>query len=298
MRPERGTALATELLRAMRPHQWVKNLFVLTPLIFARQMTRLDKLGLALLALALFCALSGAVYLLNDIFDRERDRRHPVKRHRPIASGRLPVRTATIAFVLVLLVVLGVSLAVSPLLCAVAGGYFAWNVAYSAVLKRVVFVDLVAIAGGFILRILAGAVAIDVRVSIWLVLCTFLLALFLGMGKRKHELLTSGEDAPRRRAVLARYRLPHLNMALNLTSAVTTFVYLLYTTSERTIAEFGTRNLLFTVPFIVFGLVRYMQILETHREEDSPTDYITKDAPFLVNLGLWGVVVTLIIYVF
>ena len=298
MTAARGGALLLEILWAMRPHQWVKNLFVLTPLIFARQLTQWDKVGLALVALVLFCALSGAVYLLNDIFDRERDRLHPVKRLRPIASGKLPVRAAVIALVVVLVTVLGVSVVIDLRLTAVAAGYFGLNVAYSMLLKRIVFVDLIVISAGFILRILAGAVAVAVPVSVWLVLCTFLLAMFLGMGKRKHELVTSGDDAAKRRSVLVYYKLAHLNMALNLTSAVTTLVYLLYTTSERTISEFGTKNLLFTVPFIVFGLVRYMQILETHRDSESPTDYITKDIPFIVNLGLWGAVVTLIIYVF
>ncbi len=286
-----------EILRTMRPHQWVKNLFVLTPLVFGLQVRNFEKVALAALAFVLFSALSGAVYLLNDVIDRDKDRAHPLKRHRPIPSGRLSVRAAMIAIVVLLASVLAGALAVDPRLAGIAAGYFLLNVAYSTSLKHVVFVDLVCIATGFILRILAGAVAVDVTVSHWLVLSTFLLALFLGMGKRKHELVVAGDSGTLRRRVLAHYRMPHLDMGLNITAAVTTLVYLLYTTSDRTVLFFHTRNLVFTVPFIVFGLMRYMQILANHHEEESPTDYIIKDLPFLVNLGLWAVTVGLVIYV-
>lgn len=290
--------LAKDLLHEMRPHQWVKNLFVLTPVVFAHKLTELATGGLAIAAFVMFCALSSAVYILNDIFDREKDRAHPLKCHRPIAAGRLPVPVALWAMGALVATSLVGAFLVTPVLAAIAGGYFLLNLAYSAILKHIVFVDLVVIALGFILRILAGAVAVDVEISPWLVLCTFLLALFLGLGKRKHELLVSGEDRAQRRRVLTQYRLPHLNMALNVTAAVTTFAYLAYTVSERAVQQFGTSKLVFTVPFIVFGLVRYMQILETHREEESPTDYIVKDVAFVANLGLWGLTVSLLIYIF
>lgn len=282
----------------MRPHQWVKNLFVLAPLVFGQHLNHPDHVLRAVLAFLIFCGLSGAVYLLNDVFDREKDRLHPLKRHRPIAAGRLSVRAAMVAMTVIVVLTVGASALMGRWLALVSAGYFALNVGYSMAFKHVVFLDLFSIALGFILRILAGATAVDVPISPWLVLCTGLLALFLGLGKRKHELLVMGEDGARRRKVLAQYRLSHLNMALNVTSAVTTLVYLLYTTSERTIRQFGTRNLLFTIPFIVFGLVRYMQILEVHRDEESPTDYIVKDIPFVGNLALWGATVTLVIYVF
>ncbi len=290
--------VAIEIIRAMRPHQWIKNLFVLTPLVFGGQLTDLAQVILALCAMVLFSLVSGSVYLLNDVVDRERDRRHPLKRLRPVAAGRLPVNVAVGALVVGVAVATLGGWAVTPRLALAIAGYFMLHTAYSFILKHIVFVDLVAIAAGFILRILAGAVAVGVPLSPWLVLCTFLLAIFLGMGKRKHELIVSGENGTSLRSVLARYRLSHLNMALNITSAVTTLAYLLYTTSERTVAEFGTGHLLFTIPFIVFGLVRFMQILETHRESLSPTEYMLKDIPFLINLVLWALTVVLVIYVF
>lgn len=286
-----------EILRTLRPHQWVKNLFVLTPLVFGGQLTHATPVLLALAAFALFCALSGAVYLLNDIIDREKDRLHPLKQHRPIPAGRLSVRTAWIAFGAIVAGSLVGSLAINPALFATSAGYLALNVAYSLVLKHIVFVDVVSIALGFILRILAGAAAVAVPISVWLVLCTFLLALFLGLGKRKHELVVFGDDEARRRRVIEHYRMPHLDMALNIVAAVTTLVYLLYTQSERTVRVFGTHNLVFTLPFVVFGVVRYLQILSNHREEESPTDYIIKDIPFVTNLALWGITVILVIYV-
>lgn len=286
-----------EILRTMRPHQWVKNLFVLTPLIFGGQATHVDRVLLAALAFGLFCALSGAVYLLNDIIDREKDRQHPLKQHRPIPAGRLPVTTAWAAFGVIVLGSLAGALAVNLALFGTAAGYLALNVAYSLVLKHIVFVDVVSIALGFLLRILAGAAAVDVPISVWLVLCTFLLALFLGLGKRKHELVVFGDDEVRRRRVIESYRMPHLDMALNVVAAVTTLVYVLYTISERTVRVFGTHNLVLTLPFVVFGIVRFLQILADHRDEESPTDYIIKDIPFVTNLALWGVTVTLVIYV-
>jgi len=281
----------------MRPHQWVKNLFVLTPLIFGKQLSQVDSVLLGGLAFVLFCALSGAVYLLNDIIDAEKDRQHPLKRHRPIPAGRLPVPTAWVAFGAIVAAALAGALAVNLALFGTAAGYLVLNVAYSLVLKHVVFVDVVSIALGFILRILAGAAAVAVPISIWLVLCTFLLALFLGLGKRKHELAVFGGDETRRRRVIASYRMPHLDMALNVVAAVTTLMYLAYTLSDRTVHAFGTHKLAFTTVFVVFGILRFLQILATHRNEESPTDLIIKDIAFLGNLALWGVAVTLIIYV-
>ena len=291
-----GTGL--EILRTMRPHQWVKNLFVLSPLIFGMQLTDLRKVALGFVAAALFSVLSGAVYLLNDIIDRDKDALHPLKRLRPIPASRLPVRTAIVALVLLVVVSLVGSFFLDERLVFVSGGYLTLNILYSFLLKHVVFVDLVCIAAGFILRILAGSVAVGVEVSVWLVLCTFLLAIFLGLGKRKHELVVWGDEAAARRRVLSRYRLPHLNMALGVTTAVTTLAYLLYTTSERTVDYFGTHNLVLTVPFIVYGLVRFMQILESHRDEDSPTDYMLRDIPLMASIALWAATVVAIIYIF
>ncbi len=285
-----------EILRTMRPHQWIKNLFVLSPLVFGLKLTEIDQVGLGLVAAALFSVLSGAVYLLNDVIDREKDRLHPLKRLRPIAAGRLSVPAALGALFVLVLAALGGSLLLDERLVLVSGGYLLLNVLYSLWLKHVVFVDLVCIAAGFILRIQAGAIAVGVELSLWLVLCTFLLAVFLGLGKRKHELVVWGDAAAARRRVLSSYRLSHLNLALGVMTAVTTLAYLLYTTSERTVAFFGTHKLVLTVPFIVYGLVRFLQILESHRDEDSPTDYMLRDIPLMGSIVLWAGTVVAILY--
>ncbi len=269
---------------------------MLAPLIFGGQLTHAAPLLHAAAAFALFCLASGAVYLLNDLVDRNLDRIHPTKRHRPIASGALPVAAAKVLFGVLGVGVAAGALALSPHFALLTAGYALLNVAYSFVLKRVVFLDVACISAGFILRILAGGAAVGVPVSAWLVAVTFLLALFLALGKRKHELLVAGADAPAQRGVLRHYRLAHLNLALNVAAAAVTSTYLAYTLSERTIAVFGTHNLVFSLPFIVFGLVRYLQILETHREADSPTDTMIRDLPFLLNGVAWGITVTLIIY--
>jgi decaprenyl-phosphate phosphoribosyltransferase len=283
------------LLEACRPRQWVKNLFVAAPLVFAKRLNDPHTSLRALGAVALFCALSSAVYLWNDVIDVEKDRAHPIKRHRPIAAGRLSIGAARIASATLAAGALALSALIDLRFGACALGYLLNNVAYSLVLKRVVYVDVLSIAAGFLLRVAAGAFAIDVEASPYLFVCTGLLASYLGFGKRAHELAVAGERAAAQRAVLQSYKAPVLRAALYATATATFVCYVLYTRSEHTVRFFGTTRMLWTAPFAAFGLVRFYLLVQTPRGE-SPTEEILKDAPFVLNLLTWAAATTLIIY--
>lgn len=297
MKNASSTALA--ILRTLRPRQWVKNLFVAAALVFAKKLTDPAlalRAGLAVLA---FCLLSGAVYAFNDVRDLEADRRHPIKQHRPIASGALDRELALVmAAVLAAVALVGCAIMSWPL-AAAATGYLANNLAYSLGLKRIAFLDVLLIAGGFLLRVWAGALAIDVPVSPWLLACTGLLACLLGFGKRAHELMQAeGSDraAHDTRASLAGYRVRTLRLALALLAGATVVAYALYTQDDHTVGFFGTRALIVTVPFSAFGIFRFLQLALWRPREESPTDAVLRDWPFLVNLVAWGAVVVAIIY--
>ncbi|MBM4342290.1 MAG: decaprenyl-phosphate phosphoribosyltransferase [Deltaproteobacteria bacterium] len=287
------------LLRAMRPHQWVKNTFVLAPLLFAGPQL-LDRgafgsevvVRVAIATLA-FCLGSSATYLLNDLHDVGADRAHPVKRLRPIASGELSMAQARAAFAAMLVAALALAFVVGPRVAAIQAGYFAMNLAYSKGLKRVAYLDAVVISCGFLLRALAGGEAAQVHLSGWLIACTVLLALFLALGKRKHELMTSDAE---HRAALEFYRIEHLNFALGVLAALAAGAYALYTRDPATIARFGTDRLLFTLPFALFGLWRYYQLLDDHGTAHSPTERMLRDPIFLGNGILGAVAVLAVIY--
>lgn len=253
-------------------------------------------IGQATLAFAMFCLTSGAVYLLNDIVDREKDRLHPTKKQRPIPSGRLPVHIAVIAGTVAATLSLALGLLWEPRLAAVVAAYLTLNIAYSFTLKHIVFADVVSIAAGFLLRILGGAVAISVPVTLWLYVCTFLLASFLGLGKRKHEILFSRDSNHTQRRVLRSYRLYWLDRAMLALGIATTVCYTAYTISEHAVYQFGSRAMVVTVPFIIIGLFRFLGLLNRSQVADSPTDAMLKDRWFMLNLVGWVVVVLWIVY--
>jgi 4-hydroxybenzoate polyprenyltransferase len=288
--------VAAGLVRTLRPRQWIKNLFVAAALLFSKNLMHPRLLARATAAVALFCLLSGAVYLINDLIDVDKDRLHPTKRRRPIASGRLPVAVAWRAAMVIGAGTLGGALIFGRAFAACALGYFALNLAYSLRLKHMVFVDVISIASGFLLRVVAGALAISVDASVWLLVCTGLLASFLGFGKRAHELATSGERAGTQRAVLDHYRLDHLSWVMKAIAGATVLAYLMYTQSEHTVGFFHTRLLGVTTPFIAFGIGRFFYLVRERPCAESPTEEMLRDAPFLVNLLLWVAAVTLIIY--
>jgi len=288
--------MVAAILKSSRPHQWVKNLFVAAPLVFARRIDDIHAVLHAAIAVAGFCFISSAVYLINDVVDVEKDRAHPLKRLRPIASGALPVRTAKFAATLFTLVgLLAISLR-GPLPAAIAAAYLVQNLAYSFRLKHVPFIDVASIAAGFILRVLAGAAAIPVDPSFWLLTCTLLLASFLGFGKRAHELRTSANRGGDQRKVLARYNLKVLRFLIYLLAVLTILAYAGYTQSHHALTFFGTRRLILTVPFVVFGVFRFMWITQKKSDSESPTDSMLRDAPFMINLLGYATAIVAIIY--
>jgi 4-hydroxybenzoate polyprenyltransferase len=303
------SSLARGLIKTLRPHQWVKNVFVLAPIVFDKDLVsrtaggdpslNLRVTGMALLGTLVFCLIAGAVYTINDLVDVEADRVHPVKRNRPIASGAVPESLAW-PFTLVL-VAIALALSFFELnwrFAAVAGLYFAQNVAYSFKFKKVAFLDVGLIAFGFVLRVYAGGLATNIKVSWYMLACTALLALFLGFGKRRHEL--EGEHAGKQRAALEAYSKSSLNVALALTGLATAVSYIAYTLDPQTQAFFQTSYLWLTAPFVVFALVRFLMLVSGHAggglKSESPTQEMLSDVPFVLNLVTWCVVVIAIVY--
>ena len=287
------------LWRSLRPHQWVKNLFVAAPLVLSRNLMDAGCILRALAAFAVFCALSGAVYLFNDLRDVELDRAHPTKRHRPIAAGLVTARRALLVAVGLALAALLASALVSWQLAATAAAYLIINVAYSMGLKHVAYVDVGLIVAGFLLRIAGGSIGIGVPVSGWLLACTALLSAMLALGKRTHELrlaMRADLDAARTRTALAGYRtsghlLPWLVAAL---SALTIGAYAVYARQIETIAAVGSDQLLWTVPYCAIGVIRFLQLSLWSRGPDAPTEVMLRDTPFLVNAALWAATVVTI----
>ncbi len=283
-------------IQSMRPHQWVKNGFVLAPLLFARRLTDPGAALAGVLALLAFCFASSAVYLFNDLCDLEEDRRHPRKRLRAIASGALPLPAARwlsgglAAASLTLGLFLGWHFAGVVLL------FLLLNLAYTLGIKRVVFLDVLAIALGFILRVAGGGLASDVPLSGWLLLCTLLLATFLGLGKRKQELRSAGAEARSQRSVLAFYRAGSLDVLLALTATATMASYIFYTMSEHAVIAFSRDYLPVTIPSIMLGILRFLQLSDKDRDAGSPTDAMLRDPLFVVNLAVWVVLILLHLY--
>jgi 4-hydroxybenzoate polyprenyltransferase len=300
-------SLVRGLVKTLRPHQWVKNLFVLAPMFFHKDVflatpqgpaLNLTVTGRALAATAVFCLLAGSIYTINDIADVAADRVHPVKRFRPIASGLVPEGVARVVALALIVLSLGMSYAIAPALALVAGVYFAENVAYSFKLKKVAFLDVGLIAFGFVLRVLAGGIATDVHVSGYMLACTALLALFLGFGKRRHELAL--ENASKQRAALEAYTPASLNWAMAITGVATAVTYVAYTLDPVTRAFFNTNYLWLTAPNVAFGIVRFLQIVNGRAgrgaKAESPTQEMLRDVPFVLNIVVWGIVIVAIVY--
>jgi decaprenyl-phosphate phosphoribosyltransferase len=292
-----SSSTAFAVVRTLRPRQWVKNLFVAAPLVFSKNLDDPEMVLRTAAAVLAFCLLSGAVYAFNDLRDLAADRRHPIKQHRPIASGALGRRAALILAAGLSAVALAGCALISLPLALVAAAYLANNLFYSLGLKRIAFLDVLLIAGGFLLRVWAGGLAIDVPVSPWLLACTGLLACLLGFGKRAHELIQAeGGDASQTRASLAGYGIGPLRWAMGLLAAATVVAYALYTQDAHTVAFFATRSLIVTVPFAAIGILRFIQLALWRPRDESPTDAVLRDWIFLLNLAAWGAVVIVIIY--
>lgn len=282
------------ILEAMRPRQWLKNLFVFAGLIFTLDVPHppADYLR-AVLAFALFCVLSGAVYLLNDTLDAGRDRLHEKKRLRPVASGRLSGRSAVGAFAALTVLGLGGSFALGWKFGAAASVYMLIFTAYSVRLKEVVILDVMLIAAGFVLRAAAGAVVIGVQISRWLLICTALIALMLALAKRREELAAMEAAAGEHRPSLEDYTIAFADQMINITAASTIVFYALYTIFSRT--GIAHPLLLVTLPFVVYGIFRYLFLIHHRLAVESPEMLVVRDKPLLVNILLWGVTAALIV---
>lgn len=291
---------------ALRPHQWVKNVFVLAGLVFARGTQgalfegRMDDVRRTLYAFAAFCIGASAIYLINDVMDVESDRAHPSKKNRPIASGALSIPVALVmsAACVVLALWLGHQAEGEPVrVMPIVGAYMALNLAYSVKLKHVVLLDAFCIAAGFILRVIAGALAVPAAISHWLILCTMFIALFLALCKRKAEMDLLGDDRGEHRAILLEYDHKFLDQMVSVLAACTIVTYTMYTVSEDTTLKFGKDHpLVWTVPFVVFGLGRYLLLVSTKKGGGSPTRvFLGGDALFTINTLGWVAMVAWIL---
>ena len=288
--------MLTAVLVSLRPRQWVKNLLVFGGLVFGQRLLDPAAVGTAVAAFLVFCGLSGAIYLLNDVADRHKDLLHPDKRARPVASGRLPVGTALAAAAALVGTGLAAALWLSPAFGLVAVGYVVLLSVYSAWLKHVVIVDVLVVAIGFVLRAAAGALVIGVAISGWLLICTVLLALFLALGKRRYEVLTLEEGAARHRPILAEYSAGLLDQMIAVVTASTVTAYALYTMSPETVAKFHTPLLPLTLPFVLYGIFRYLYLLYRRQLGGNPSEILVRDRALLLNTLLWLAVVLLIVY--
>ena len=287
---------AYQILLSMRPQQWIKNLFVLAALVFSEHLFDPAYAGRGGAAFALFCLLSGAVYIINDIVDLDHDRQHPDKRRRPIASGRLGVPAAAAGAVAISAGALWLAFRLDVGFGLIAILYLGLNLAYSWYLKHVVILDVMIVAAGFLLRAIGGAVAIGVEISSWFILCTMLLALFLGFVKRRQELILLEEGAAEHRRALEDYGPRFLDQMIAVVTAGALVSYALYTMSPDVMEKMGTRYLNLTVPFVVYGLLRYLYLVYQRGQGGSPASTILRDPPFLINGGLWFVALVAILY--
>lgn len=292
----RGSMLLKDYALALRPHQWVKNVLVFGALVFSHSLLDWSAIQLSMSAFMLFCAASSGIYLLNDLRDLEQDRNHPTKRLRPLASGAVNPSTAFIVMGLLLAGSLVGSFVLRAEFAVILLSYVILNIAYSFGLKRMVIVDVMVIALGFVFRAVAGAVVIGVATSPWLILCTLTLALLVGFGKRRHELSLLGSDAQNHRASLESYSLPFLDMMMGISGATAVVTYSLYTLAAETVARVGTHYLVLTVPWVMYGIFRYLYLVHQQKEGGDPSHLFVSDRPTLVNAILWAVTVCLVIY--
>jgi 4-hydroxybenzoate polyprenyltransferase len=292
----RGRSLATNLLLALRPGQWTKNLVVFAGLIFGQKLLNPADVATASAAFGLFCLLSGVVYLVNDIHDRDADRLHPTKRHRPIASGAIGVNTAWIAAGVIGVGALAGAFLLDRGFFLVGLTYVLLLGSYSVWLKHGAILDVLAIAFGFVLRALAGSVVLHVPFSHWLLVLTLLLALFLATAKRRAELVALADGAASHRPSLEHYSLPMLDQMLSVVMACTLLAYAFYTINPETVAKFGTDRLLFTLPLPIYGLFRYLYLIHRGDSPGNPSDLLLSDRPLQICILLWGALVAAIIY--
>ncbi len=289
--------MARELLIAMRPKRWLKNLFMFAALVFGVKLSDPALIGRSVLAFACFCLLSGAAYLINDLVDVERDKHHPAKRNRPLAAGRLKRSWASAAAIVLALVSLSVAVILDLRFALVGLAFLAVEIAYSFVFVNFVILDVLAIAVAFILRVMAGSVIGGAtRFSPWLYVCGSFLALFLALCKRRHELIELGGRAPLHRKVLAEYSSPLLVEMISVVTSSTVITYSLYTFWGAHVPE--NKSMMLTIPFVLYGILRYLLLMQRRDLPGSPEEMLIMDPPLVINNLLWGVAVLAILYLF
>jgi 4-hydroxybenzoate polyprenyltransferase len=293
---QRSRSLVLSVFVSLRPSQWTKNLIIFGALGLGQRLTDPHSVALSSAAFIIFCLLSGVVYLINDVIDREADRVHPVKMHRPIASGAVSVRLALRVAAVLGSGALFAAFWLRPLFGVLALAYVGLLALYSGPLKHVVIIDVLTIATGFVLRAAAGAVAIDVEISPWLYVLTILLALFLALSKRRHELVLLADQATGHRPILEEYSPYLLDQMISVVTASTLVAYAIYTVSPETIAKFHTNRLALTLPFPLYGIFRYLYLVHLKEGGGSPSDMLLTDRPLLACVALWALAVALIIY--
>jgi 4-hydroxybenzoate polyprenyltransferase len=291
-----GHSVTFNVIVSLRPAQWTKNLLVFAGLLFGRRLHDPAAVGDALIAFVIFCALSGVVYLINDIADRETDRNHPLKAQRPIASGALGVGAGATAAAVLGVAALAASTVLGRWFTGVALAYVVLQALYSGPLKHIVIIDVLTLAIGFVLRAVAGAVAVDVEISHWLLVCTVLLALFIALAKRRHEIVLLAGEAATHRPILGEYSPYLLDQMIAVVTASTLIAYIFYTVSPETQAKFGTPWLGLTIPFPLYGIFRYLYLVHRREGGGSPSDLLLTDRPLLFCVALWAIAVAVIIY--
>ncbi|MBN1878516.1 decaprenyl-phosphate phosphoribosyltransferase [bacterium] len=290
-----GTVLKA-LIETMRPKQWIKNLLVFAGVLFSLKFFDLAYLLRSIAAFFIFSAISGSVYIMNDLMDYKRDLAHPEKCSRPIPSGRLSRSNAVIALVILAIVSFSIAFRLSISFGLVASGYFVMNIAYSWKLKHVVIIDVMIIALGFVLRAVAGSVVIHVDFSHWLLMCTMLLALFLAICKRRHELYLIKEQAGNHRAVLDHYTPALIDQMTSVVTASALVTYALYTISPEVTGKLGTNKLIYTFPFVLFAIFRYLYLVISRNQGGSPEKVFLQDKAMIVDMALWILTVFIILY--
>lgn len=275
------------IFKTMRPRQWTKNLLVFAALIFSQNLSNLPMVSDATIAFIVFCFLSGSVYTLNDLLDVKQDRTHPKKSQRPLASGKLQPPIAIVSGIILVVLSLAIAFWLNTNFGLIALAYFILQIAYSTALKHVVILDVLAVSIGFVLRAIAGAEVIIVPISSWLLVCTILLALFLSLGKRRHEIILLEDNAADHRKILFEYSPALLDQMISVVTASTVVAYALYTMSAETINKFQTDNLKYTIPFVLYGIFRYLYLIHQKSEGGSPEKILFNDRPLLINIILY-----------
>jgi 4-hydroxybenzoate polyprenyltransferase len=294
--PEAPRSTIGLLFRSLRPEQWTKNLVLFAGVLFGLRLFEIHAVLRSIAAAGIFCVLSGVIYLINDVMDREADQRHPLKCRRPIASGALSPQTALLAALILAAGALTGAWFLGLWFFVIAVAYVSLQTLYSGPLKHMVILDVLTIAFGFVFRAVAGAVVVDVPISHWLLICTVLLALFLALSKRRHELTLLADGATSHRRILEEYSPYLLDQMIGVVTAATLMAYAIYTVSPETIAKFGSDWLGLTIPFPLYGIFRYLYLVHQKKGGGSPTAMLLTDRPLLICVALWACAVVLIIY--